>query len=79
MAEESARKAGMEAPQRAYNNIKLKMRVRRSMSEAAALVRELDHDDEYTAAVALPPAPQANRSPDNGDKNDENEAGIISA
>jgi len=43
-AEESARKAGIEARRRAYDNVELKIRVRRAMSEAAALVRELDRD-----------------------------------
>ena len=49
------------------------------MSEAAALVRELDRDSEYSAAVGQPLAPKTNGSPDNGDKKDENDAGVISA
>jgi len=79
VAEESARKAGIEARRRAYDNVELKIRVRRAMSEAAALVRELDHDSEYSTAVGLPPAIETNGSPDNGDKKDENDGGIISA
>ena len=79
VAEKSARKAGIEARQRAYNNVELKIRVRRAMSEAAALVRELDSENEYSTAVELPPAIEANGSPDNGDKKDENDAGVISA
>jgi len=49
------------------------------MSEAAALVRELDRDNEYSTAVGLPPATGTDGSPDNGDKKDENDAGVISA
>jgi len=79
VAEESARKAGIEARRRAYDNDELKIRARRAMSEAAALVRELDRDDEYAAAVGLPSATETNGSPDNGDRKDENDAGIISA
>ena len=79
VAEESARKAGIEARRRAYDNVELKIRVRRAMSEAAALVRELDRDSEYSTALGLPPAPDANGSPDNGGQKDENDAGIISA
>jgi len=48
------------------------------MSEAAALVRELDRNSEYSTAVALPPAPQANESLDKGEKKDENDDGVIS-
>jgi len=79
VAEESARKAGIEARRRAYDNVELKIRVRRAMSEAAALVRELDRDSKYTVAVGLPPAPETNGSPDYGDKEDENDSGVISA
>jgi len=79
VAEESARKAGIEARRRAYDNVELKIRVRRAMSEAAALVRELDRDSEYSTAVGLPPATENNSSPNNGDKKDENDAGVISA
>jgi len=79
VAEKSARKAGIEARRRAYDNVELKIRVRRAMSEAAALVRELDRDSEYSTAVRLPPATEANGSPDNGDKKDKNDAGVISA
>ena len=79
VAEESARKAGIEARRRAYDNVELKIRVRRAMSEAAALVRELDHDSEYSAAVGLPRAPETNGPPDHGDKKDENDSGVISA
>jgi len=49
------------------------------MSEVAALVRELDHDSEYSAAVGLPPAPETNGSPDHGDKKDKKDSGVISA
>jgi len=49
------------------------------MSEAAAQVRELDRDSEYLAAVRLPPPPQAKKSPENGDKKDENDDRIITA
>jgi len=49
------------------------------MSETAALVRALDRDSEYSTAVGLPPARAANGSPDNGEKKDENDDGIISA
>jgi len=79
VAEESARKAGIEARRRAYDNVELKIRVRRAMSEAVALVRELDRDSEYSVAVRLPPVHETNGSPDNGDNKDENDAGIISA
>jgi len=78
-AEESARKAGIEARRRAYDNVELKIRVRRAMSEEAALVRELDRDSEYSTAVGLPSATENNGSPDNGDKKEENDAGVISA
>jgi len=64
---------------REYDNVELKIQVRRAMREAAALVRELDRLSEYSTAVGLPPSPEGNGSPDNGEKKDENEAGIISA
>jgi len=78
VAEESARKAGIEARRRAYDNVELKIRVRRAMSEAAALVKELDRDSEYSTAVGLPPI-KANGSRSNGGKKDENDDGVISA
>jgi len=48
------------------------------MSEASALVKELDCDSEYSAAVGLPPAPEANRFTDNREKKHLNDTGIIS-
>ena len=78
VAEESARKAGIEARRRSYDKVELKIPVRRAMTEAAALVTELDRDSEYSTAVGLPPI-ETNGSPDNGDKKDENDAGVISA
>jgi len=79
VAEEWARKEGIEARRRAYDNVELKIRVRRAMSKAAALVKELDRDSEYSAAEGLPPAIKTNGYPDDGDKKDENDAGLISA
>jgi len=72
LAEDSARKAGIEARRRAYESVELKIRIRRAVSEAAALVRDIDHDDEYSVAVGLPPKERTpNGSPTNGDtKND---------
>jgi len=55
LAEDLARKARIEARRRAYENLELKIRVRRAVSEAAALVREIDQDDKYSEAVGLPP------------------------
>jgi len=46
VAEESARKAEIEARRRAYDNVELKSRVRGEMSEAAALAREHYRDSE---------------------------------
>jgi len=72
LAEDSARKAGLEAQRRVYENLELKIRVRRAVSEAAALVREIDHDNEYSEAVGLPPQELTpNRSPTNGDTEDD--------
>jgi len=71
VAEESARKAGIEAWQRAYDNVERKIRVGQAISEDAALVRELDRDSEYAQAVRLPPV--------HGEAKDENDAGIITA
>ena len=71
LAEDSAPKAGIEARRWAYENVELKIRVRRAVSEAAALVREIDHDNEYTAAVGLPPKERTpNGSPTNRDTED---------
>jgi len=71
LAEDSARKARIEARRRAYENVELKIRVRRAVSEAAALVREIDHNDEYLEAVGLPPKERTpNGSPTNGDTED---------
>jgi len=66
VAEESARKAGIEVRRRAYHNVKGKIRVRRGMSEGVALVRERDCENKYSTAVGLPPATQANGSPTMG-------------
>jgi len=71
-AEDSARKAGIEARRRAYESVKLKIRIRRAVSEAVALVREIDHDDVYSKAVGLPPKERTpNGSPTNGDTEDD--------
>jgi len=79
VAEESARKARIQARRRAYDNVLLKIRVRQAMSEAPGLVRELDLDSEYSAAVGLPPARETSESPDHRDKKDENDSRVISA
>jgi len=72
LAEDSARKAGIEARRREYENVELKIRVRRAVREAAALVREMNHDDEYSEAVGLPPKEQTPKgSPTNGDTEDD--------
>ena len=72
LADDSARKAGIEARRRAYENVKLKIRVRRAVSEAAALVREIDHNDEYSEAVRLPPKERTpSGSPTNGNTEDD--------
>jgi len=72
LAEDWPRKAGIEARRRAYENVELKIRVRRGVSEAAAVVKEIDHDDEYSEAVGLPPKQQTlNGSPTNGDTEDD--------
>jgi len=72
LAEDSARKARIEARPRAYENVELKIRVQRGVSEAAALVREIDRDDEYSEAVRLPSKEWTpNRSPTNGDTEDD--------
>jgi len=72
LAEDSARKAGIEARRGAYENIKLRIRVRRAVSEAAALVIEIDHDNEYSEAVGLRPKERTpNGSPTNGDTEDD--------
>jgi len=46
IVEVSARKAGIEARWRAYERVELKIWIRRAVSEAASLVREIHHDDE---------------------------------
>jgi len=72
LAEESARKAGIEARRRAYESVELKIRIRRAVRGAAALVREIDHDNEYSKAVGLPPKERTpNGSPTNGDTKDD--------
>ena len=72
LAEDSARKAGIEARRRAYESVELKIRIRRAVSEAVSLVREIDHDDEYSVAVGLPPKVRTpNGSPTNGDTKDD--------
>jgi hypothetical protein len=55
LAEETARKAGIEARRRAYEKVELQIRIRRAMAEAEALVKDIDRDDEYAVAVGLPP------------------------
>jgi len=72
LAEELARKAGIEARRRAYERVELKIRIRWAVSEAAALVREIHHDDEYSEAVGLPPKERtASGSPTNRDTEDD--------
>jgi len=72
LAEYLVQKAGIEARRRAYENIELKIRVRRAVSEVAALVREIDHDDEYSEAVGLPPKERTlSGSSTNGDTEDD--------
>jgi len=68
LAEDSARKAGIEARRGANEKVEQKIPVRRAVSKAAALVREIDHDDKYSEAVGLPLKEQTpNGSPTNGD------------
>jgi len=72
LEEDTAGKAGIEAGRRAYESVELKIRIQRAVSEAASLVREIDHDDEYSAAVGLPPKERTpNRSPTNRDMEDD--------
>jgi len=72
LAEDSARKAGIEARRRAYESVELKIRIQQAVSEAAALVREIDHDNEYSEAVGMPPKERtANGSPTNRDTEDD--------
>ena len=72
LAEDTARKAGIKAQRRAYENFELKIRIRRAVSETASLVREIHHDDEYSAAVGLQHkerTPKGSRT--NGDTEDD--------
>ena len=72
LAEDSARKAGIEARRRAYENVELKIRVGQAVSEVAAPVREIDHDNEYCEAVGLPPKERRpSGSPTNGNTEDD--------
>jgi len=72
LVEDSARKAGIKARRRAYESVELKIRIRRAVSEAASLVREINHDDEYFAAVGLPPKERTpNGSPTNRNTEDD--------
>ena len=73
LAEDSARKAGIEARRRASESVELKIRIRRAVSEAAALVREIDHDDEYSEAVGLP---HKERTPSGFSKNGDTEDNV---
>jgi len=54
-AEDLAQKAGIETRRRAYESVELKILIRQAVSEAASLVREIDHNNEYSAAVGLHP------------------------
>jgi len=72
LAEDSARKARIEAGRRAYESVELKIRIRRAVSKAAALVREIDHNNEYSEAVGLPPKERTpSGSSTNGDTEDD--------
>ena len=72
LAEDSARNAGIKARRQGYENVELKIRVGRAVGEGAALVREIDHDDEYSEAVGLPPRERTpNGSPTKGDTEDD--------
>jgi len=72
LAEDSAQKARIKARRRAYESVELKIRIRRGVSEAASLVREIDHDDEYYTAVGLLLKERTpNGSPTNGDTEDD--------
>jgi len=71
LAQDSARKAGIEARRRAYERVELKIRIRRAASEVAFL-GEIDHDDEYSEAVRLPHKERTpNGSPTNGNTEDD--------
>ena len=72
LAEDSPRKAGIEARRRAYESVELKIRIRGAVSEGGSLVREIDHDDEYSAAVGLRPKDRTrNGSPRDGNTEDD--------
>ena len=73
VAEESARKGGVEARRRGFETLELKIRVRRAMTEAANLVRDMDRDEEFATAVGLPPTPPTNSSPTKGDTKKKHE------
>jgi len=49
LAEDTARKAGIKDRRRAYEKVELRIRIRQAASEVATLVREIDHDEEYTS------------------------------
>ena len=55
LMEDSAWKAEIEALQRVYKQVELRIWIWRAPSEGESLVREIGYDDEYTEAVEWPP------------------------